>query len=176
MRSMQTILCLLAAGVLFGGQAARAIARPDVPTGAAAKVPNLLTDYERRYLRIEARNLMNEISAARAACGDDPSLAELKAAPRQLELSGASPAEVNAAKQKFSDARETLLYKREGIPEKIKRLQEVGAYLEYDTRQRKEERAKTPEVRFKRADSAQPSAVAAQPNAEAAQPEEATRP
>ena len=61
--------------------------------------------------------------------------------------------EKDAAMQKYSDAREALLYKREGIPEKIKRLQEVGAYLEYDLRRRKEERAKSPQVRYRSAKS-----------------------
>ena len=138
---------------LFSASVSQAISRPEIPTGASEKVPDFLTEYERRYLRIELRNLMREIAMAREECGEDPSLAELKAEPQRLSLRGASAGEVNAAMQKYSDAREALLYKREGIPEKIKRLQEVGAYLEYDLRRRKEERAKSPQVRYRSAKS-----------------------
>ncbi|MGN0844584.1 MAG: hypothetical protein ACI4QT_05110 [Kiritimatiellia bacterium] len=147
------LLVLFMLPAFFSAPETHAISRPEIPTGAASKVPDLLTEYERRYLRIELRNLMREISIAREECGEDPSLAELKAEPQRLSLRGAGAAEVNAAMQKYSDAREALLYKREGIPEKIKRLQEVGAYLEYDLRRKKEERAKTPQVQFQSAKS-----------------------
>lgn len=154
------LFVLLMLTAIFAMPVAYAISRPEIPTGAASKVPDLLTEYERRYLRIELRNLMREISIAREECGDDPSLAELKAEPQRLLLRGASAAEVNAAMQKYSDAREALLYQREGIPEKIKRLQEVGAYLEYDLRRKKEERAKTPQVQFQSAKSEKTEAAA----------------
>ena len=136
---------------LLSASVSQAISRPEIPTVASEKVPDFLTEYERRYLRIELRNLMQEIAMAREECGEDPSLAELKAEPQRLLLRGASAGEVNAAMQKYSDAREALLYKPEGIQEKIKRLQEVGAYLEYDLRRRKEERAKSPQVRYRSA-------------------------
>lgn len=140
---------------------ASAIRRPDIPTGASARVPDLLTPYERRVLRIELKNLTEEISAARAKCGEDPSLAPLAQAVRDLREADAATEEIEAARQRYSDARETLLYQIDGMSQKIKRLQEVGLFLEYDLRRSKEARAKTPSVTYAEAAAAAAEAPAA---------------
>ena len=54
---------------------------------------------------------------------------------------------VQAAAKALSDAVETKLYEDPEVPAKIKRLQEVGSFLEYDSRLRREQRASSPVVR-----------------------------
>ena len=63
-------------------------------------------------------------------------------APRQEPpLVSAYERKVLAKEMKtLSDAAETLLYKQDGLPEKIKRLLDVGNLLRYDTPNQREKR------------------------------------
>ena len=113
--------------------AAHAIPRPLNPTAAGAAQPKLLSDYERRVLTRELHKLMEDVRSRRAKAEADESLAPLR--------------DALAAAKALSDAVETKLYEDPEIPPKIKRLQEVGNLLEFDSRIRREQRASHPEVR-----------------------------
>ena len=66
----------------------------------------------------------------------------------------------------LSDAVETKLYEDPEVPPKIKRLQEVGNLLEYDSRIRREQRASRPEVRRRPPEPAPPADEAPEAAAE----------
>ena len=137
----------LAALVLaFAPAAARAIPRPLNPTAAGAAQPRLLSDYERRVLSHELTRLMKDIRERRAKAAEDESLAPLRDALAAAKAEGVA-SNVQAAAKALSDAVETKLYEDPEVPPKIKRLQEVGNLLEYDSRIRREQRASRPEVR-----------------------------
>ena len=108
-------------------------------TPAPRQEPPLVSAYERKVLAKEMKTLSDEIRAARKAAADDPSLAPLKEAldaARQTKDAD----KVKAARRALSDAGETLLYKQDGMPEKIKRLLDVGNLLRYDTPNQREKR------------------------------------
>jgi hypothetical protein len=126
--------------------AARAIPRPLNPTAAGAAQPKLLSDYERRVLSHELTKLMKEIRVSRAKAAEDESLAPLRDALAAAKAEGVE-SNVQAAAKALSDAVETKLYEDPEVPAKIKRLQEVGNFLEYDSRLRREQRASSPVVR-----------------------------
>lgn len=102
------------------------------PLLAPREKPPLLSAYERKVLAKEMKNLSEEIHAARKAASGDPSLAPLKEALDAAKQTKDAD-KVNAARRALSDAVETLLYKQDGMPEKIKRLLDVGNLLRYDT-------------------------------------------
>ena len=126
--------------------AAHAIPRPLNPTAAGAAQPKLLSDYERRVLSHELTRLMKDIRERRAKAAEDESLAPLRDALAAAKAEGVA-SNVQAAAKALSDAVETKLYEDPEIPPKIKRLQEVGNLLEFDSRIRREQRASHPEVR-----------------------------
>ena len=123
---------------------AAAIPRPDIPTAAAAREPDLLTPYQRRVLSLELAKLQKEIVAARREAAAADELEPLRAALAEAKLGG-DATNVAAKATALSDATETVLYRdNPGIPDKIKRLQEVGRLLEYDSRREKQFRATHP--------------------------------
>ncbi len=126
--------------------AARAIPRPLNPTAAGAAQPKLLSDYERRVLSHELAKLTKDIRERRAKAAEDESLAPLRDALAAAKAEGVE-SNVQAAAKALSDAVETKLYEDPEVPAKIKRLQEVGSFLEYDSRLRREQRASSPVVR-----------------------------
>ena len=67
---------------------AAAIPRPDLPSAAAARVPDFLSEYERGVLRRELAKLQKEIVAARRKAGEAEELAPLKAALEEAKLGG----------------------------------------------------------------------------------------
>ena len=143
-----------AAALVFAALSAAAVPRPDLPSAAAAREPDLLDAYQRRVLTLELAKLQKEIVAARRAAGEAEELAPFKAALDEAKLAG-DETNVAAKAKAFSDARETVLYRdNPGMPEKIKRLVEVGRLLEYDSRREKQNRASHPP---------RPSAVPAAP-------------
>ena len=108
-------------------------------TLAPRQEPPLVSAYERKVLAKEMKTLSEEIRAARKAASEDPALAPLKEAldaARQTKDAD----KVKAARRALSDAVETLLYKQDGMPEKIKRLLDVGNLLRYDTPNQREKR------------------------------------
>ena len=126
--------------------AAHAIPRPLNPTAAGAAQPKLLSDYERRVLTRGLHKLMEDVRSRRAKAEADESLAPLRDALAAAKAEGVA-SNVQAAAKALSDAVETKLYEDPEIPPKIKRLQEVGNLLEFDSRIRREQRASHPEVR-----------------------------
>ena len=141
---MKKALSALALAFVLAAGPAAAIPRPDIPSPAAAREPDLLDDYQRGVLRREMAKLQQDISAARRTAGEAEELAPLKAALEEARLAG-DATNVAARAQALSDATETVLYRdNPGIPDKIKRLLEVGNLLEYDTARRKRERAMHP--------------------------------
>jgi LPS O-antigen subunit length determinant protein (WzzB/FepE family) len=134
---------LAALALALAPAAARAIPRPLNPTAAGAAQPKLLSDYERRVLSHELKKLMQDVRARRAKAAEDESLAPLREALAAAKAEGVS-SNVQAAAKALSDAVETKLYEDPEIPAKIKRLQEVGNFLEYDSRLRREQRASRP--------------------------------
>lgn len=101
--------------------------------------PDYLTDYERKILKIELGNLTSEITKARNEAAKDPSLeAAQQSLDEALKLKDAN--QITSARRTLADQVETLLLSREGMPEKIKRLLEVGRLLEYDTQREKDDR------------------------------------
>jgi len=156
----------LAALVLaFAPAAARAIPRPLNPTAAGAAQPRLLSDYERRVLSHELTRLMKDIRERRAKAAEDESLAPLRDALAAAKAEGVA-SNVQAAAKALSDAVETKLYEDPEVPPKIKRLQEVGNLLEYDSRIRREQRASRPEVRRRPPEPAPPADEAPEAAAE----------
>lgn len=109
------------------------------PLLAPREEPPLLSAHERNVLTREMKTLDGEIRAARRAAADDPSLAPLKEA-LDAALQTKDADKIKAARRALSDAVETRLYQQEGIPEKIKRLLDVGNLLRYDTPKQKEKR------------------------------------
>ena len=108
-------------------------------TLAPRQEPPLVSAYERKVLAKEMKTLSEEIRAARKAASEDPALAPLKEAldaARQTKDAD----KVKAARRALSDAVETLLYKQDGMPEKNKRLLDVGNLLRYDTPNQREKR------------------------------------
>lgn len=138
------VLSSFVAALVLAAFSAAAIPRPDIPTDAAARVPDFLTEYERGVLRREMAKLQKEIVAARRKAGEAEELAPLKAALAEAKLGG-DATNVAAKASALSDATETVLYRdNPDIPDKLKRLQEVGRLLEYDTRREKQNRATHP--------------------------------
>lgn len=131
------------AATVFGGIEAGAAVRPVAnPTVRGLNEPKLLSAYERKVLQLEYAKLVKTVRAERARAAEDPSLQPLKdalAAARASE--GPDGTNAVAAARALSDAVETVLYSFDGVPEKIKRLQEVGNFLEYDHTLRREQRA-----------------------------------
>ena len=108
---------------------------PSSPRGE----PNLLSAYERKVLAKEMKTLSDEIRSARKSASEDPSLAPLKEALDAAKQTKEAD-KIKAARRALSDAVETLLYKQDGMPEKIKRLLDVGNLLRYDTPNQREKR------------------------------------
>lgn len=133
-RAIATVLLALSAAAAF------AIPRPDHPTGAAENVPDLLTPYERNVLQLEIVRLQREVATARRETAALAEFDELRAALAAAKAEG-DKNKIFSATKALADAVETRLYEKPGMPEKIKRLKEVGALLEYDTNRRKEQRA-----------------------------------
>ena len=153
---------LAALALALAPAAARAIPRPLNPSAAGAAQPKLLSDYERRVLSHELRKLMEDVRSRRAKAAEDESLAPLREALAAAKAEGVA-SNVQAAAKALSDAVETKLYEDPEIPAKIKRLQEVGNFLEYDTRLRREQRASSPVVERAVPEAAEP-AEAAEPD------------
>ena len=162
-----------AALVLAAGPAA-AIPRPDIPTAAAAREPDLLDAYQRRVLQMELATLQKEIVAARREAAAAEELAPLRAALDEAKLGG-NATNIAAKASALSDATEAVLYRDEAIPGKIKRLQEVGRLLEYDSRREKQKRAMHPPRPMPVAAPAPPAATNAVDAAAAAEPSAAPR-
>ncbi len=115
-----------------------AIPPPRLPLPPAThEEPNLLSDYERTTVTLEMNNLTREISLARKEAAGDPTLDDAKRALDEA-LASKDANSIREAKRKLSDMTETILYRQEGMPEKIRRLLDVGKLLEYDTRRQKE--------------------------------------
>ena len=110
---------------------------------AAARQPDLLDAYQRRVLQMELMKLQKEIVAARREAAASEELAPLRAALDEAKLGG-NATNIAAKASSLSDATEAILYRDEAIPGKIKRLQEVGRLLEYDSRREKQNRATHP--------------------------------
>lgn len=176
MTRLRPAAALLAALALaLAPAAARAIPRPLNPTAAGAAQPKLLSDYERRVLSHELRKLMEDVRSRRAKAAEDESLAPLREALAAAKATGVS-SNVQAAAAALSDAVEAKLYEDPEIPGKIKRLQEVGNFLEYDSRLRREQRASHPVVQRK-PPAPPPSAAEPAPGpAPASEPEAAPAP
>ena len=153
---------LAALALALAPAAARAIPRPLNPSAAGAAQPKLLSDYERRVLSHELRKLMEDVRSRRAKAAEDESLAPLREALAAAKAEGVA-SNVQAAAKALSDAVETKLYEDPEIPAKIKRLQEVGNFLEYDTRLRREQRASHPVVERAAPEPAEPDAGAGAP-------------
>lgn len=120
--------------------AARAIPPPRLPMHKPShEEPNLLTEYERKTLKMELCNLTQEISIARREAAQDSSL---EAARQALCDARETKDEktISHAQRKLADEIETHLLTQEGMPEKVKRLLEVGRFLEYDTQREKNQR------------------------------------
>ena len=129
-------------------------------TLAPRQEPPLVSAYERKVLAKEMKTLSEEIRAARKAASEDPALAPLKEAldaARQTKDAD----KVKAARRALSDAVETLLYKQDGMPEKIKRLLDVGNLLRYDTPNQREKRRQNRTVAYAPPPTAPPNAPAA---------------
>lgn len=139
---------LAALALALAPAAARAIPRPLNPSAAGSAQPRLLSDYERKVLSHELRKLMEDVRSRRAKAAEDESLAPLREALAAAKATGVE-SNVQAAATALSDAVETKLYEDPEIPGKIKRLQEVGNFLEYDSRIRREQRASHPVVERK---------------------------
>jgi len=136
---------LAALALALAPAAVRAIPRPLNPSAAGAAQPKLLSDYERKVLSHELRKLMEDVRSRRAKAAEDESLAPLREALAAARATGVA-SNVQAAAKALSDAVESKLYEDPEIPAKIKRLQEVGNFLEYDSRIRREQRASRPVV------------------------------
>jgi hypothetical protein len=108
-------------------------------TPAPREEPPIISAYERKVLAKEMKTLSEEIRAARKAAAEDPSLAPLKEALDAAKQTKEAD-KIKAARRALSDAVETLLYKQDGMPEKIKRLLDVGNLLRYDTPNQREKR------------------------------------
>lgn len=147
--------------------AARAIPRPLNPSAAGAAQPRLLSDYERSVLAREMRRLMEEVRTKREAAARDETLAPLREALAAAREEGVAT-NVAAAARVLSDAVEAKLYEDPAVPPKIKRLQEVGNLLEYDSRVRREQRAGLPAVVRKNETEPPPAAATNAPAAAAA--------
>lgn len=163
---MKTTSFRFAAVLLVSALSAGAIPRPDIPDGSAAREPDLLDAYQRRTLQLELVKLQREIVAARREAAASEELEPLRAALAEAKLGG-DATNVLAKQAALSDATETILYRDETIPPKIKRLQEVGRLLEYDNRREKQDRAKHP-PRLPPAVVVPPAATNAADGAEAA--------
>ena len=136
-------LAIFAAALLPAAKNAAGARRPvENPTLRGSLEPNLLSSYERKTLQLEYLKLIEEIGEKRREAAADPSIAALKdrLAAENADERYQGGADASAAR-KISDAVETLLYSYDGIPAKIKRLEEVGRLLEYDLRLRREQRA-----------------------------------
>ncbi len=166
---MKTAFPLLFLAFALAAGPAAAIPRPDIPTAAAAREPDLLTPYQRRVLSLELAKLQKEIVAARREAAASDELEPLRAALAEAKLGG-DGTNVTAKASALSDATETVLYRdHPEIPAKLKRLQEVGRLLEYDSRREKQFRATHP-VRTAPAAPAEPPEPPAEGSAAAAEP------
>ena len=177
---MNALLPVLALGAALAAVPAAAIPRPDIPTGAAAREPDLLSPYQRRVLSLELARLRKEIVAARREAARSAELEPYRAALAQAR-EGGDATNVAAKAQALSDATEAILFRDEEIPGKLKRLQEVGLLLEYDSRREKQKRASHPPRPFpfaqakdaKVADDAEGARADAAEDAEGARAEDA---
>lgn len=170
------------AAIVSGGVPAVAAVRPVAnPTVRGLNEPKLLSAYERKILQLEYAKLVKTVRTERARAAEDPSLQPLKdalAAARASE--GPDGTNAVAAARALSDAVETVLYSFDGVPEKIKRLQEVGNFLEYDHTLRREQRAaanlgrpKSPPAAVRKPDPASESAESGTADEEDAPPPDA---
>jgi len=126
--------------VIFCATIAAAIPPPRLPLHKPLhEEPNLLTEYERKTLQFELNNLTSEIAKARHEIAKDPSLEAARKTLQDAEEQKDSKL-IASARRILADEVETRLLTQEGMPEKIKRLLEVGRLLEYDTRFQKDER------------------------------------
>ena len=116
-------------------------------TPAPREEPPLVSAYERKVLAKEMKTLSDEIRSARKSASEDPSLAPLKEALDAAKQTKDAE-KVKAARRALSDAAETLLYKQDGMPEKIKRLLDVGNLLRYDTPNQREKRRQNRTVAY----------------------------
>ncbi len=134
--STNTIAILLVAISFVMGTLAIPPPRLPLPEPAHEE-PNILSDYERTVVTLEMQNLTKEIGLARKEAAKDTTLDEAK---KKLDEAHKSKDVklIRDAKRKLGDMTETILYKQEGMPAKIKRLLEVGKLLEFDTQKQKE--------------------------------------
>jgi len=120
--------------------AASAIPPPRLPLHKPIHAePDLLSDYERKTLRLELNNLTREISKARQEAAKDPSLEASRQSLRDA-IERKDTERIASTRRALADEVETLLLAQEGMPKKIKRLLEVGRLLEYDTQREKDDR------------------------------------
>lgn len=139
--SIRLLAAALAAAALFRAPDAAAKLPVGTPTLRGARQPALLSDYERKVLELEYAKLVRAVREARAEAAADESLAPLRDALAEARRTDPGGTNAVAAARALSDATEAVLYEKEGIREKIKRLHEVGNLLEYDHRLRREQRA-----------------------------------
>lgn len=120
-----------------------AIPPPNIPVSPLARAePDLLTEYERKTLTMELQRLTRDVKEARRNAAQDPSLDPLKAAMEAAKNS-ADRTKIIEAQGVLAKATEELLNKQEGMPEKIKRLLDVGTLLRYDQQDKKEQRIRS---------------------------------
>lgn len=114
---------------------------PDEPSGAGETVPDAITPYERRVLRLEYQRLVREISEMRRRARE--SAPELE--PERTALASALEARDAAAAEKAAKALDAAVEAYvAGDPDlsaKIKRLGDVGTLLSKDSSRRKELRS-----------------------------------
>ena len=137
--AMAAVVVSIMAGLSPLSAMARAFANE--PSGAAATVPDAITPYERRVLRLEYQKLVREIAEMRRFARDSaPELdAERKALADALDR-GDAPAAEKARKALDAAVEEFLRHSPESAA-KIKRLGDVGMLLTKDTPVRKELRS-----------------------------------
>lgn len=135
--------------IVFCATAVTAIPPPRLPLHQPIhEEPDLLTEYERKTLKIELSNLTSEITKARLEAAKAPSL-EAERQALQTARKERNSQQITTAKRELAESVEALLLTQEDMPGKLKRLLEVGHLLEYDTQFQKDERRRKG-TRYKR--------------------------
>ena len=148
-------------------------APPTVDPTVTAPTPATNSTYDGNAKQLittaKKAKLQKEIVAARRAAAASDELEPPRAALAEAKLGG-DATNVAAKASALSDATEAVLYRdNPGIPEKLKRLQEVGRLLEYDSRREKQFRATHPD-RTRAVAPPEPPAAPAQPAGAPAEP------
>ena len=137
---MRTPITHVIAITILSATFAAAIPPPRLPLHKPIhEEPNLLTDYERKTLQLEMNTLTSEIAKARHEATQSSSIKAKKKTLQDAEEKKDAKL-ITSAQRMLADKVETLLLAQEGMPEKIKRLLEVGRFLEYDSQFKKDDR------------------------------------